>query len=64
MHVIDISQLDEKTVKLTAEELAAVDEGLLSEQTEPIYTLDEAFEFARKQRKEWKKPEVPREKLS
>ena len=44
-----------KAVALAADELTALDEGLRSEQTERIYTLDEALDFARNRRKTWTK---------
>lgn len=42
-------------VVLTADELAALDEGIRSAATERHYTLEEAVEFARERRKLWKK---------
>jgi hypothetical protein len=50
------SKPEEKPVKLTPEELAALDEGIRSAKEDPIRTLDEAVEFARKRRKLWMKP--------
>ncbi len=48
-----------KPVTLADDELAALDEGLRSEQTDRIYTMEEAFEFARKRRQEWTKAKAP-----
>ena len=49
------TQVTEAPVVLTKEELTALDEGLRSEQSERIYTLDEALEFARQRRQAWMK---------
>ena len=44
-----------KPVELSTEELAALEEGIRSEREDPICNLEEAFEFARKRREQWKK---------
>ena len=55
---IQNSSREKKAVVLAADELAALRDGLRSEETERIYTLDEALEFARKQRQEWMKAKI------
>ncbi|MDH4388479.1 MAG: hypothetical protein QE269_07115 [Fimbriimonas sp.] len=42
-------------VQLSPEEIQAIKEGLRSESEEPTCTMEEAFDFARTNRKEWLK---------
>lgn len=46
---------DKKALKLSADELAAVDKGVESLENGRKWSIEEAFEFARKRREEWKK---------
>lgn len=45
----------EKGIELSPDELAALDEGIRSSTEDRLWTMEEAFEFARKRRKAWKK---------
>jgi hypothetical protein len=42
-------------VQLSPEEIQAIQEGIRSEREEPTCTMEEAFDFARANRKEWLK---------
>lgn len=42
-------------VELAPDELAALDEGIRSAETERHYTLEEVVKFARERRESWKK---------
>lgn len=50
---------EKPAVTLSADELVALDASILSERTEPVHTLDEAFEIARKTRQQWMKAKTP-----
>jgi hypothetical protein len=44
---------EKAAITLEPEELAALDEGILSETASTVYSLEESIEFARKRRKAW-----------
>lgn len=46
-------------VKLSPDEMAALDQGIRSADEGRTYSLEEAFDFARKQRQIWKKSKIP-----
>ena len=48
---MNATQCTQTPVELAPDELAALAEGIGSEQTERIYTIEEAFEFERQRRK-------------
>ena len=50
------------SVKLTPDELAALDEGIRSAVTERHYTLEEVIQFARERRQAWK--QIPQQKAA
>jgi hypothetical protein len=53
--IMELAMAPQDVVQLSPEEIQAIQEGIRSEREEPTCTMEEAFDFARANRKEWLK---------